>query len=203
MKRFAYFGAVLGFLTMPTLSFAQGQCYSVAGNLVANCGFETGDFTSWTQGGNPGFTGVTGSPYAHSGNFGAYLGPVGSDGILMSQTLATTAGASYDLNFWLANFGGPTNDFSVQWDGVTIPGSTLINSNPFPYTEFSFSGLTALGGDTLQFSFRQDPSYWGLDDVSVVQQTSMPEPAAFAGLMLAGVAVVMGKRRTIASNSVR
>lgn len=43
---------------------------------ITNGGFETGDFTGWTLGGNTGYTGVTGS-YAHSGNFGAYFGAGG------------------------------------------------------------------------------------------------------------------------------
>ena len=35
------------------------NCDLVADNLVTNCGFETGDFTGWTQSGNTGFTGVS------------------------------------------------------------------------------------------------------------------------------------------------
>jgi len=56
-----------------------------------NCGFETGDFTGWTQSGNTGFTSVTGSfggIAPNSGNFPACMGPVGSDGLL-SQTFGT------------------------------------------------------------------------------------------------------------------
>src|SRR5207342_1372158 len=67
-------------------------------NLVTNGGFETGDFTGWTNGGNTGFTGVD-PGIQHSGTYGAFFGPIGSNGFL-SQTLATTAGGVYTLSFW-------------------------------------------------------------------------------------------------------
>ena len=52
-------------------------CNAIATNLVSNCGFETGDFTSWTIGGNtlnPGgaYYGLD-SFDANSGNFGAFM----------------------------------------------------------------------------------------------------------------------------------
>src|SRR5215831_8056320 len=71
------------------------QCDGVDGNLVANCGFETGDFTAWTQSGDLSFTGVA-AGFGHSGTFGAFLGPVNDQGML-TQTLPTTAGGTYTL----------------------------------------------------------------------------------------------------------
>ena len=79
-----------------------------AGNLVANPGFETGDFTGWTTGGNFEATGVSGNFdgfLPNSGNFFAFLGPVGSDGTL-SQNLATTPGQSYTFSWFLGSDGG-------------------------------------------------------------------------------------------------
>ena len=74
--------AALALMTSPV--WAQDICQGVAGNLVANCGFETGDFTGgWSLTGNTGFTGVSSSaPYVFSGTYGAQLGPIGSDGFL-------------------------------------------------------------------------------------------------------------------------
>ena len=73
----------LCFLVTSPAWAAASICDSIAGNVIVNCGFETGDFTGWTLTGNTGFTGVTsGSPYVNSGTYGAYLGPVGSDGFL-------------------------------------------------------------------------------------------------------------------------
>src|SRR5258707_4542450 len=45
------------------------DCARVAGNLVVNCGFETGDFTGWTRSGDQGFTSID-TVSAHSGTYG-------------------------------------------------------------------------------------------------------------------------------------
>lgn len=160
-------------LFLASAAFAQSQCDAVVGNLVANCGFETGNFTDWTQGGNTAFTGVSTS-FAHSGTYGAYMGPVGSDGTL-SQTITDLAG-TVTLSYWLLNVGGTPNDFSVDWNGTLVAGSALLNAAAFSYTEYSFT-LPSTGSDTLEFLFRQDPEYWGLDDISVVQ-SAVPEPSS-------------------------
>src|SRR5215831_15760142 len=50
-----------------------GTCAGVPGNIVANCGFETGDFTGWLQSGDPSFTGVRTDPFGIGfPNSGAY-----------------------------------------------------------------------------------------------------------------------------------
>ena len=54
------FAAALTLVAAP--AFAQDACQSVSGNLVTNCGFETGDFTGWTPGGNFEFSSVTNNP---------------------------------------------------------------------------------------------------------------------------------------------
>ena len=174
------------FVVANTSAWGQSICDAVAGNLVVNCGFETGDFTGWTQGGNTGFTLVTGSaPYVNSGNFGAQLGPVGSDGTL-TQNVGAPGVTSYAVSFFLYNDGGTPNDFTVFWNGVDV-GPDLVDAGAFSYTQFSgvLSGNAGAGANSLEFVFRQDPAYWGLDDVVVT--SSIPEPSS---LMLMGSGIL-------------
>lgn len=163
-----------------------------AANLVVNGGFETGDFTGWTEGGNLGATYVGNSPNApFDGSFAAQLGAVGSDNTL-SQVLATTAGATYTLSFWhiYSPGAGPPGDFSVLWDGTTVYSQISTNPpSPQTWTEYSFN-VTGTGSDTLEIDSRNDPSYQGLDDVSVVagSLSAVPLPASlplFGSAMLA------------------
>jgi hypothetical protein len=89
-------------------AMGSSLCIAVAGNLVSNCGFETGAFTSWTIGGNtlnPGgnYYGVDAFD-TNSGNYGAYMSQDFIDGgtapVDLSQTIATTAGAMYSFSFF-------------------------------------------------------------------------------------------------------
>lgn len=167
-------------------------CDGIAGNLVANCGFETGTFADWTISSYG--AGQVSSYAVNSGNFAAWLYPGGEN--TLSQTISDSAG-SVTLNFWLENSGGTPSNFSAQWDGTTIFGP-LDNPGTFPYTDEGPFVLSSTGSDTLQFMFLQLPGYWALDDISVVQTTtSVPETSSivllFTLLVCVGLRLLCGR----------
>lgn len=160
-----------------------------AANLVTNGGFETGDFTGWTQSGDTSFTGV--SNFApNSGNFAADLGPVGSLGYI-SQTLSTITGQSYQLSYYLRNddaFGG--NEFQSLLNGTTLFAQTGFPAQPYTQYIFNFIGT---GSDEISFGFLNQTAYFFLDDVSVTA-TAIPTPAVLPGLVGMGIAVLRKRK---------
>jgi hypothetical protein len=164
-------------------------------NKVKNGSFETGDFDQWTLGGNTSGTGVD-MDSAHTGNFGAFLGPSEMEGTL-SQNLDTIVGGNYELSFFLFSGGESesaslTNqlsdvEFQVFWNGVKIFDTT---SPPSSYQQFQFFNLTATGTSTeLKFVFRNDPSFFHLDDV-VAGLSAVPETFSTLWLMLPLVGMI-------------
>src|SRR5271168_990174 len=101
-------GALLFLIGVSESSAAS--CSANPTNLVANCGFETGTFSSWTLAGNdvPGalnnLYGVEGldpidgnSP--HSGSDQAFFGDLMQNATTLSQSLTTIAGDAYVITF--------------------------------------------------------------------------------------------------------
>jgi hypothetical protein len=194
-QRLVFWGAVLG-LVIPNLAIANitVPCTSVAGNLIANCNFETGDFTGWSLAGNNEFTGVAG-PFdgiaPNSGNFQVVIGAVGSDALL-SQTFATTAGALYAVSFYMAGLGGEPSNFTA-----TFNSDTLLSLNPAPdqsYVLYSYKVVATDPSSTLTFAVQNDPNYQLLGDVSVVAATT-PEPSFYVLLCGALLALFCAARR--------
>src|SRR5262249_18677167 len=132
---------------------------------VVNGGFETGNFSGWTQSGNTGATGV-GTTTVHGGSQAAYMGPVGSEGFL-SPTFSTSPGVLYVLDYWLEHDGGSPSSFRAMIDGADVAGSVLTDPVPaFGSTEFTFSFVALRATPPFKFGFQEDPSYFHLDDVS-------------------------------------
>jgi hypothetical protein len=206
-------GTIFSLSAIAIACFAASAFAIPIGNIVKNGGFETGGLPPWKTSGNTGGGSRTDAANngafgvdqdsAHSGNYGAFAGPVGKIGFL-TQMIQTQRGSTYDLSFWmdgnqseaLRSMSGLAHPvkFEVIWNGSIIY-STF--TPPSSYTEFTFTDLLATSNCTrLKFGFRDDSGVFHLDDISV----GIPSvPEAFSTLWLAlplGILLLAARKRT-------
>ena len=94
----------------------------------------------------------------------------------LSQTIPTTPGTMYQVSLWLNCDGSGPNEFQFKWNGTTVYDQANIAALS-DWTNLQFS-VTATGtSTTVQFGFRDDSEFLGLDDVSVVPvPVTLPAP---------------------------
>jgi hypothetical protein len=180
-------------------------------NLVANPGFESGDFAGWSLAGEtrPDHSFVSDADtdpgwdewLPHGGNAFAALGAIGSD-LSLSQTFATTPGASYSFSFYLGSDGETPNALVASWDGAPVlalsdesetPGHDLIHGPAAAaYALYRFTAVASGPTTTIRFDSRNRDGWWALDDVAV---TELPEPSALASVGAGILAVTACARR--------
>jgi hypothetical protein len=118
----------------------------------------------------------------------------------LSQTIPTTVGSTYDLTFafnpgagaYAGPEAGTIADTQVYWNGNLVQD---ISGGNLGWSVYAIDGLTATSASTtLLFSGYQNPTYNGVDAVSV---SAVPEPSTWAMLLLgfAGLGFA-GYRRT-------
>lgn len=187
---------------MPGLANSVSICDGVAGNLVANCGFENGAFTNWTVTNPDGGASADlntlveadtlNPPGANSGEFFAMIGDNLPDPTTISQTFNDVAGSTLTFSFYLTTDGYPSEIFQAEFDGTVL--FTLPSGPAEGYTLYSYT-VTGTGSDTISF-VEQDFSpteFMGLDDVTVVDPLPTPEPSSL--LLLSGAfAAIVWKR---------
>ena len=163
-------------VTDVTTTNTQSQPVTFA---IGNGGFETGDFSDWTFNGGASFTNFVGEglewlDYIHSGSYAALLGEPYVTATL-SQSLHTAPGQLYRVSLFLNNpVGGEPNEFQVKWGGTTL--FSQANVPLIEWTNMEFAVFATNAATTLELVFRNDPDYFGLDDISVTAAA----PVAFS-----------------------
>ncbi len=102
----------------------------------------------------------------HSGSFSAYFGATGSADDSIMQSVPTVPNQPYQVQFWLDHSDTDSqNDFSASWNGS--PLLSLQNASSFGWTEYTYTAMAVSGTSSLQFSGRDAPAFFYLDDISV------------------------------------
>jgi hypothetical protein len=204
-------------LSMQGQAVAASICDGTAGNLVLNCGFETGDLTSWTVAGNdtPLSEGVLyggelgADPFdsilPNSGAGQAFVADLVANATMFSQVLATTPGDTYAVSFYLAQDTAPgglcgavqcSNELQASFDGISLVATSAIPVEG--YTQYSYTETAADASSTFSITLGNDLGQFLVDDVVVADTTvaSTPEPSAWL-LMLAacGITGVAGVKK--------
>ncbi len=217
MKKLCSYSAVV-FCAL--LAFGQARasssvCDSTSGNMVMNCGFETGSFSSWNVSGN--LQGGIGGNYIgvdkakpNSGVYQAYFGAQSANQqtragdiygppTTLSQTLALSSYHSYEVLFSLDTNGcsvsdpgcpGYHNYFDVYLNGFKVFAQNDLPNSGGLYHQYSFLASSINGSsNTIQFDFTNDSDVFYFDDVVVKDLGpggQTPEPAT---LLLIGPAL--------------
>ena len=142
-----------------------------ADELVVNGGFETGDFSGWTEFGDTFYNGVW-DGYPRTGTYSAYFGPTLDFGGI-EQTITANAGTQVTVSFWyLSEFGDLPNSITVRLGSVTLLDRS--NVEDLEYVHFTTTLTLTETNPVLNFAFTDPPDYLDLDDVSVTGSLTNP-----------------------------
>ena len=163
--------------TNRSAGFGQNRRFllQVASSLVQNGGFETGDFSGWTQTGNQNrqvdngtISGIT----PHTGSYLAVLNHSGSRGFL-SQTLSTVSSQTYLISLWFYKPAGrQAGEFNVLWNGTVF--LNRVEQMAAGWTNLQFLVTASNASSVLKIGGRLGHARYGLDDVNV---WPMPAPS--------------------------
>lgn len=153
------------------------QSITVLPVQIENGGFETGDFTDWTNSDplqvyvyvDDGTLNVDGIP-PHSGSWFAVFEGTPSPEVL-SQVIATDPGHTYLLSLWFYSDGHTPNEFGVSWNGNNLFDQTDIPLTG--WTNLLFTVKATGASATVQFIGRNDNGDLGLDDVNAIEAPSL------------------------------
>lgn len=190
------------FYRIAALAAMVGLPTAGAANIVANPGFETGDFSGWTTSAPAFGIGVdTYSSDVHAGTYGVYFGSnPGSPATasVLDQQLATVIGDQYTLTFWLSEY---LADDLGGFFKASMGGNVLVNLADVAQQDFTqyTANFTASSTTTLlDFQALNLPGFFGLDDISVTDTTplsSVPVPSTLLNLLIGFLALGQSLRQ--------
>jgi hypothetical protein len=187
---------VLGALIFDASNLVQAQSFVLNGDFssFSSSGgrHPTYSFPGWSSQGP--YMGVNVGGGYLSGNsvyLGAGLGDNGTVGDRFTQSIATVAGSSYALSFYITGAGGVSNDSDVYLDWN---GSRALN---LPDTSFSGWTLenvdvTASSSETSFDIGTYSPNSYDISNVSIL---AIPEPSQYAFFIVLAAAGFITSRR--------
>jgi VCBS repeat-containing protein len=141
---------------------------STGPDLIANGTFEEPyTLTSWVPGGNNDIV-VLGSGHDHSFGQANFNTQATGATATLTQTISTVAGTVYTLDFWLKNWAGASNTYSVSWNGVVLGTYTNVSS-ALDWVEHTYQVVGTGGNVQLTFSGLNNVAggSWLLDDITL------------------------------------
>ena len=195
--------------------------FAANANLITNGSFESGSWvaasamnswshvlpgsgviTGWTVGGSYGVDWHNNTEFnpIQDGNYAIDLNGTGQSGSTgtIGQTIATVAGLTYHVSFYLAGpgTGGPDPrqiNLNISGVGNTLFSQDASNNQALDWGLKTLDFVAASSSTTLTFSSVNSASSWGpaLDNVKV----EVPEPASIALLGLGLLGLGLGRRK--------
>ena len=178
-----------------------------AAQLLINGGFETGDFTGWSQSGW--FIDTTdpeeGIYDASTGCGGPSCTTVGDpNSAYLDQIVTTTPGITYNLSFFYNSGQDPTqgSELLVLWGDPNAPSlSTVVDfmnvDTLGSYEQYTGTVTATSVMSELEFLGRQDFDFYYVDNVSLTSPVStVPEPGSGILIAVGLIGYVLVRRAT-------
>jgi hypothetical protein len=195
VKKIIFASAFLWIVGAGAASAGPSICDGITGNLIQNCGFETGTFSGWTTGPASSGSDFGVGSAANSGTSGAYFGAVSGIPDAIFQTIQTTPGHLYDLQFYFKSDGDTPNGAFVGYFDTSfhvLGGASDIPLMDWTLEDFTFTPTTPFS--QIRFGAQNGPGFLLVDDFVLRDITNVPEPLTLS-VFAAGLTGAAALRR--------
>jgi hypothetical protein len=167
-----------------------------ATNLITNPTFAGINIPQGGSGGGWTFIGGAGA-YPGSGAEGGYINNIGNPAGTIEQSVGTTPGDSYLVDFFLTKNCCGSGNFTVQFGSKVGYSATDALVPSGSYAEYSFVAQTNSASTLFSFNGSSVGGTTWIDSVSVTQVAGVPEPATWLMLILGlgGLGAVLRRRQ--------